>query len=131
MPAKEPPPSLHLEVRVYSGQPNPQWDLAAGQDSAKLYEDLTALLETTPLVGKPTTSTDGLGYQGLALKFTIGATIHLLTLHLGILTETDPQGNIVKTWKDANQAMEKRLIRTGKSTPGAELMAYLEKELPP
>lgn len=101
---------MHIELDIFSGRPNPSWELTPAE-SASFLQQLRALPRAG--AGQPE---EGLGYRGLIVTGTAGALIDSFTTVVvsgGLVVGQHPQGG-TQTWLDTGRSLERWLARTGK-----------------
>jgi hypothetical protein len=110
--------AVGLELDIFSGRPNPVWQLSAA-DAALFEQKLAALPVTTPgQLANP------LGYRGFIVK-------------LGESTVTVQNGAVlldragqVAGHKDPGRALERWLLDTGKPFLDEDLFKLVERQIP-
>lgn len=112
---------VHVEADIYSGRENPGWDLS----KAEAADFRTRLGLLSPDIAGVHSIPDGLGYRGLRVILKSGNATQRLAIVGGVViieasTETDQL-----TLRDADCALEKWLLRTGKRHLGVELLHNL------
>lgn len=115
---------MRVECDVYSGRPNPSWELSAGQ-AAEFLRKLRAL----PQGERDGALFDGLGYRGLIVT---GDELKQVgddeaTLSNGFVVER--QGSVSRGLIDEGRALERWLLQTGKEKLEADLYEYLSSEV--
>lgn len=116
---------MQVEVDVYSGRPNPRWDLSPHQ--AEEFRRLIGALPGSESGGAPA---DNLGYRGLIVRggepgaagdeeFVIGG---------GMVWARGSRGG-ARQLADANRAVERWVLRTGAGLLEGELYEYLSAEV--
>jgi hypothetical protein len=110
-------PTTTVSLGLYSGLPNPSWELSEEEASA-----LTALLETLPRVdGSPPSG--GLGYSGFWIeRLTPEGMPRLLVAFQG--TVSDPLSSHLSYLDDPERSVERFLLDSGRDRLSAvEIMA--------
>lgn len=101
---------MQVELDIYSGRPNPFWELDTGQ-SAELSRRLAAL---PPAEAGAAAPSDALGHRGLRVEPHGGPTVgDRLEIGTGAVQVTRPDGS---TWlrADPGRSLERWLIGTGR-----------------
>jgi hypothetical protein len=119
------PPSTHLEqaqtsarvtMDVYSGRPNPEWNLSADQ-IAELRKRLSS--PAAPAKSDAKVS-DDLGYRSMQVLVKDANGENSITVSRGLVLQQI--GANTKRHVDEQRALELWLLRTGEGTLSAELM---------
>lgn len=101
---------MHVELDLFSGRPNPSWELTP-TESASFLQQLRALPRTVAALPEK-----GLGYRGLIVTATAGTLIESFTTVIvsgGLVVGQYPQGG-TEFWLDSGRALERWLAHTGK-----------------
>jgi hypothetical protein len=116
--------SVRVSLNVYSGRPNPYWDLAEAQAEA-LLEQVERLNQGT--TSKPPGVIGGLGYRGFLVERSASSAEGPLSLyvHEGIVDKGQSQMNVI----DADQTVERSLLESGRQAIDAELYGYVSGEI--
>lgn len=122
-PATASEPRATVELDVYSGRPNPTWDLS-GSDSRAL----KAMLEALP-AGPPAMPADALGYRGFLVRFPGEAASPGIKVRKGVVQRGT--GASAKFFGDRGGRIETWLLNTGKPILSSETYEYVQKELVP
>lgn len=115
---------MRVECDVYSGRPNPHWELSAEQA-----EEFLQKLRALPHGERDAALLDGLGYRGLIvtgdeLK---PAGDDEITISNGLVVGR--QGSVSRPLRDEERALERWLLETGKGKLEADLYEYLSSEV--
>lgn len=119
--------AVRVEVDVYSGRPNPTWNLSS-EDVSAFFRRLDAL-PRIPKGAQQSTGQEDLGYRGLKVE----ATKKCLNIHIEI-----SRGTVVirrshsapeSRFSDPHRLLEKWLLETGREYIDADLLRYLELQI--
>jgi hypothetical protein len=114
---------LEVEVDVYSGRPNPRWELSSQQA-----EELLKKLRSLPARESAASLSDGLGYRGLIVSgdelMQAGDTE--IVISNGIVEARAASG--ARQFTDKDRAVERWLLQTGKGKLEDDLYEYLSQE---
>ena len=113
--------TVHIEVDVYSGRPNPTWELTHAD--AERFRALVAALPRRS--GSGPASSEGLGYRGLRVTVTADGAIERFSIAKGVVTVESAAVADQPTLRDPDRALEKWLLRTGRDQLGADLLEHL------
>jgi hypothetical protein len=116
--------TVHVEVDLYSGRPNPAWDLSAA-DAERFVERLSALTPMRPEPGGAPAFFEGLGYRGLKANLHSEGDFKQIVIADGIVGVQTIATAGRQLWKDSNRELEKWLLGTGKPYLDADLFTYL------
>lgn len=114
--------TVHVEVDLYSGRPNPGWDLLDA-DARRFIELLDALPAASPDAGGGLTSAEGLGYRGLKVEIESGDQLRRIRIAGGVVHVEEAEAS--RRRSDPGRVLEQWLLRTGEQYLGAELLRYL------
>jgi hypothetical protein len=114
---------MQVEVDVYSGRPNPRWDLSAQQAG-----EFLKMVRALPKAEHDSALNEGLGYRGLKVT---GSALSQegykeIVISNGIVAVREESGSQQLTDKD--RALERWLLQTGKGKLEEELYKYLSEE---
>ncbi len=100
--------SVFVTLNVFSGLPNPRWELTPEQ-----LVELERLLQTprNPIMQKPAGASVGLGYRGIHVEWHRPALTGATHIHGGIIGTPDVQPN----YEDAGRSLERWLLSTASS----------------
>jgi hypothetical protein len=114
---------MQVEVDVYSGRPNPRWDLSRQQT-----EEFLKKLRALPKREGDGALKDGLGYRGLKVKSRQSSREGdtEIVISNGIVAARDESKS--QQFTDQNRALERWLLQTGKGKLDDELYEYLREE---
>lgn len=114
---------IQVKVDVYSGRPNPRWNLSTQQA-----EEFIRKIRALPKRERDGALNDGLGYRGLKVT---GSELHqegyneiVISNRIVALLEE----NRSRQFTDQNRALERWLLQTGKGKIEAKLYEYLSEE---
>ncbi|MFM2313882.1 MAG: hypothetical protein RLZZ04_3158 [Cyanobacteriota bacterium] len=109
-----------VELDVFSGQPNPTWNLSASQ-CAEIEQHIGELPETA---GESLQSPPALGYRGLIIHYEDQQGVReSIRVYRGIVQSGRLQ------FRDADRKIEKWLLNTGHSLVDSNIQRYLQTEL--
>jgi len=112
---------IQIEADVFSGRPNPVWELS--EDDAAAFLSRVEALGRLP-ADMPSATPEPLGYRGL-IATDRHETMRRYRIARGVIVvEREPNGATVRL-SDPGRAVEIFLIRTGRSVLGDELLSYL------
>ena len=97
---------MHVELDVFSGRPNPAWDLDADGEA-----DFLARLQLLKPNRSEPSSYDGLGYRGFRVEGVTG--YNRLTIFNGTAEAWDDGRRY--SWLDETKSLEKFLLQTAKT----------------
>ena len=120
--------TVHVEVDLYSGRPNPAWDLSAA-DAERFLERLGALTPMRPESGGAPAFFEGLGYRGLKVHLHSEGDFKQIVIAEGIVGVQTSEAAGRQLWKDSNRELEKWLLGTGKPYLDADLFSYLLRQV--
>lgn len=115
---------LQIELDVYSGRPNPVWNL-----DPKETEFLLAQLEKLPSAPDVTPPTERLGYRGFIIKPASGTRSNWEELMVGFGVVSERQGLTVKYALDKSRTLERWLVESAKGKIGEDLFSYVLSEV--
>lgn len=116
--------TARIEVDLYSGRPNPVWDLSHS-DAQQLAHRLQGLPALPQGLGSPAKVSSGLGYRGLRVEIDPdGTACHLAITSGYVIYESGPEKEKPPR-QDTQRSLEKWLLKTGKATLGDDLLKYL------
>ena len=121
----DPAASVHVQADLYSGRPNPEWDLAA--DDARQFLDRFNRLTSSrqPSVPAPV----GLGYRGVRASVDSGGTSMQMSIAKAIV-QVDAAGTTAgRQLDDPDRALERWLVETGRSALGSDVLDALLRDL--
>jgi hypothetical protein len=115
---------VRISLNVYSGRPNPSWELSDEQ-AETLLEQVGGLTEST--AAKPPGVLSGLGYRGFLVERSATAPEGPLSLyvHEGIVDRGQLQANAI----DGDQAIERTLLESGRRAIDDGLYNYVAQEM--
>lgn len=115
------PARVEVELDLYSGMPNPTWTLTDAEADS-LVKQLAALPRTsaTDLAGN-------LGYRGFIVRVTQGADTQLIRIQTGTVHIAKGAMNLYAL--DADRALERWLLDTGKPYLKSDIVKVLEGEI--
>ncbi len=115
---------MRVELDVYSGRPNPRWELT-DQQAAELLKRLEA---AQPVPGD-STSFDGLGYRGFVVKAEGGGMggFEEIRVFQGKVVGIRKSGTVV--FQDPQHSVEAWLLESGRSHIEQATMEYVGKEI--
>jgi len=109
-----------VELDVFSGQPNPTWNLSESQ-CAEIEQHIDQLPETT---GESLQSPPALGYRGLTIHYENQQGVReTIRIYRGIVQSERLQ------LRDADRKVEKWLLSTGHDLVDSNMQRYLQTEL--
>jgi len=112
-----------VEVDLYSGRPNPIWDLTAAATQSLL--ERCDALPSLPRTVAGAHSAEGLGYRGLKVDVLRGGRIQRLSIGDGkvvIKVSRSPQWH---QFRDPERQLERWLLQTGLEHLDPDLYRYL------
>jgi len=113
--------SVHVEADVYSGRPNPAWELSEA-DATRFGAWIKSLAAVSPEAGDSAAA--ALGYRGLVVTERFGQRLNRLRISHGVVSsELGPSD--VRHWSDSGRRLEHWLLESGRETLGEELLNYL------
>jgi hypothetical protein len=119
--------SVRVEVDVYSGRPNPSWDLSA-EDVQAFFQRIDAL----PLAPQRSGSSfpeGNLGYRGLKVQATKEDFVAHIEISRGHVV-VDSTGSAPKRRLfDPGRSLERWLLQTGRERLDTDLLHYLRLEM--
>jgi hypothetical protein len=114
---------LQVEVDVYSGRPNPRWELSAQQA-----EEFSKMLRALPKRECDSALAQGLGYRGLKVTGSRlsqeGYTEIVISRGIVMMKEESRSQQFI----DKDRALERWLLQTGKGKLEEKLYEYLSEE---
>jgi hypothetical protein len=115
---------IKVSLNIFSGMPNPSWELSDGQADA-LLERVEGLTQST--TAKPSGVLGGLGYRGFLVERSATAPEGPLSLyiHEGIVDRGQSQVNAV----DGDQTVERTLLESGRRMIDDEVYRYVAQEM--
>jgi hypothetical protein len=109
-----------VELDVFSGQPNPTWNLSVSQCN-EIEEHIGKLPEAS---GEALQSPPALGYRGLIIHYENQQGVReSIRFYRGIVQSGRLQ------FRDADRKIEKWLLNTGQSLVDSNMQRYLQAEL--
>jgi hypothetical protein len=114
---------IQVEVDVYSGRPNPRWDLSTQQAA-----DFLKMVQALPERESDSALFEGLGYRGLKIT---GSGLSQegyteIVISRGIVIRKEE--NRSPQFTDKGRALERWLLQTGKGKLEDKLYEYLSEE---
>ena len=115
---------LKVEVRIFSGRPNPTWDISSEQVS-QLLSKILSLRDTQEDIAYK-----GLGYNGFLVTKTDDSydTPENIELNNGIVV-VNYNNKRKSKYLDPRRALESWIVKTGAESLGQELVKYVEKKI--
>ena len=111
---------VFVTVSVFSGRPNPHWELTPEQ-AAELERHLT--IPRGPTMQKPSGATVGLGYRGIHIEWHQPALSSAMHVHGGVVGTADMQPN----YQDPGRSLEQWLLSTAPvGVPGVQLQPEVD-----
>lgn len=114
---------MQVEVDVYSGRPNPRWDLSPQQA-----EEFLKMVRSLPKGERDTALDEGLGYRGLNVTGDKLKQEGYDKLVIGKGIVVAQEGSESQQFTDKDRALERWLLQTGKGQLEDELYEYLSEE---
>jgi hypothetical protein len=116
--------AMRVWLNIFSGRPNPSWELSDEQAGA-LLEQVDRLTQAT--TSKPSGVLGGLGYRGFLVERSATAPEGALSLyvHEGIVDRGQTQVNAV----DGDQTVERSLLESGRAVVDEALYQYVADEM--
>lgn len=103
---------MKVEFDIFSGRPNPSWELTAAQN-----EEFRKRLRALPRnqSASPASNDDRLGYRGMIVTTADGDAVSAdrIVVSAGTVSETGAQGS--QTFSDSGREFERWLLSTGRS----------------
>lgn len=114
---------IQVEVDVYSGRPNPRWNLSAQQA-----EEFFKLVLALPKRERDSALAEGLGYRGLKVTGSrLGRKGYTeIVISRGIVMMKEESNS--QQFTDKGRALEHWLLQTGKGKLEDKLYEYLSEE---
>lgn len=112
---------MTVEMDIFSGRPNPTWELTPGQQ-----EEFRKRVAGLPRQSTPARMFDGLGYRGLILR---NPAAPGESYRVGFGWVAQGQTDAESTSIDEGRAVEKWLLSTGKGKIDERLLASTGLEL--
>lgn len=113
---------IRVELDIFSGRPNPTWDLDP-DDTQKILEILSTLAPSQ----FPPAKNDGLGYRGFVLRPDTVIDFDYTTVFRS--TVTLQAGDRQKVLYDQGQTIERQLLLSGRAKLTAALYQAIEREI--
>jgi hypothetical protein len=110
-----------VELDIFSGMPNPTWILT-NAEADTLVKQLAALPRTS--AREPA---GNLGYRGFIVRVTQGADTQLIRIQTGTVQITKGVTSLYA--RDANRALERWLLNTGKPHLKSDIVKIVEHEV--
>lgn len=116
--------SATVTADIFSGRPNPTWQLAPGT-AKKFMKQLASL----PAVANPNRTVPGLGYRGFLVEFTSPgeSSVIRVSVYEGLVVVT--RSGVEKAFVDRSNSLEQWLLATGKKTIDHDTWNALAAEL--
>lgn len=114
---------MQVEVDVYSGRPNPVWDLSTQQS-----EEFLNRVRALPKRESDGALNDGLGYRGLKVTGSELSQEGYKEIVISNRIVAVQDENKSQQFTDENRALERWLLQTGKGKIEDELYEYLSEE---
>ena len=116
------PKRVEVELDIFSGMPNPTWNLTDAQAAAFVQR-----LEATPK-GPAVTLSGRLGYRGFVVQVMIDGQTQVVRVQNGFVQTSI--GTTDAFARDVGRALERWLLDTGKPHLKNELFEIARRELP-
>ena len=113
---------MHVELDIFSGRPNPGWEVA-GPQREEFLEALRSLPEST---ARPPLN-DGLGYRGFVVTHLVTEEADKAIAYQGHVT-VQARGR-TRVLADAGRSMERWLLETGSEHLDQSLHAMVLQEI--
>jgi hypothetical protein len=110
-----------VELDIFSGMPNPTWTLT-NAEADELVQQLAALPRTSP-----SELSGNLGYRGFVVRLTRGADTELIRIQTGIVHISKGATDLYAS--DADRALERWLLNTGRPHLKGEIVEIVEREV--
>jgi hypothetical protein len=117
--------SLSVEADLFSGRPNPTWQLAPN-DIQALQDGLASL----PLRGIPATTFDGLGYRGFIVRMIDDPQRDTLTIHIYHDIVRIERGGTTTVYEDVTRGVERLLMQSASHNVMPDIYAILISAAP-
>ncbi|MEI7770672.1 MAG: hypothetical protein WCI67_11810 [Chloroflexales bacterium] len=117
--------SLSVEADLFSGRPNPTWQLAPN-DIQALQDDLAPL----PLRAIPATAFDGLGYRGFIVRMIDDPQRDTLTIHVYHDIVRIERGGTTTVYEDVTRGVEHLLMQSASHNVPPDIYAILLSAAP-
>jgi hypothetical protein len=117
--------SLSVEADLFSGRPNPTWQLAPN-DIQALQDDLAPL----PLRAIPATTFDGLGYRGFIVRMIDDPQRDTLKIHVYHNIVRIERGGTTTVYEDVTQKVEHLLMQSASHNVPPDIYAILVSATP-
>ncbi|MEI7645308.1 MAG: hypothetical protein WCJ55_13605 [Chloroflexales bacterium] len=117
--------SLSVEADLFSGRPNPTWQLAPN-DIQALQDDLAPL----PLRAIPATTFDGLGYRGFIVRMIDDPQRDTLTIHVYHDIVRIERGGTTTVYEDVTRGIEHLLMQSASHNVPPDIYAILVSATP-
>ena len=115
---------LQIELEVYSGRPNPVWNLDSKETGILLSQ-----LEKLSQVPDATPPTERLGYRGFLIKPVGGTRRNWEELSVGFGVISERQGLKVKYALDKARVLERWLLESARGKISEDLFSYVLSEV--
>lgn len=116
---------MRVELDIFCGRPNPSWKLLPSEAA-----ELVQRLRAAPPTDTPPPAGGGLGYRGLIVTPTAGASIDscaVVAVSKGVISCQRPSGDQLR--RDPGRALERWLLGTGKAHIDPDLYEEVVRSL--
>jgi hypothetical protein len=117
--------SLSVEADLFSGRPNPAWQLAPN-DIQALQDGIAPL----HLRGIPATTSDGLGYRGFIVRMIDDQQRDTMTIHVYHDTVRTERGGTTDIYEDVPRRVEHLLMQSASHNVPPDIYAILVSATP-
>ena len=117
-----PPDTVGVELDVYSGRPNPSWQLPPAEAA-----EFAARLAALPKDASRAPPAPDLGYRGLTTRVGAGPRGRVIAVARGTVTVS--AGAAPTQYRDDGRALERWLLSTGRGHVDTELLTYVAAEI--
>jgi len=116
--------SLQVELDIFSGRPNPVWELTAPQAT-----EFMARFQMLQSIEKPPSGANGLGYRGFVVRPAAGVLngFDEVRVYRGVAVARE--GNRAKAFTDPERVLERQLLSSSRDHIPEPILQDLEREI--